>query len=87
MAAGEEGDTCCWPGPPTPNGIGMATNGEGRGPEDPVGREDKGRATWRYSSAHSPAASIEAGANDDLVEMNGEREPEPEPVCTGVRGG
>jgi len=65
----------------------MATNGDVE-PEDPVGREDKGRGTWRYPSSYSPAASIEAGANDDLVEMNRKREPEPEPVWTGVsRGG
>ena len=66
----------------------MATNGEGTGPENPVGREDKGRGTWRYLSSYSPALSIEAGANGDPLEMNGEREPEPEPLCTGVsRGG
>jgi len=30
VVAGEEGGrACCWPGPPTPNGIGIATSGGG----------------------------------------------------------
>jgi hypothetical protein len=79
-----------------PNGIGMVE------PEDPVGREDKGRGAWRYPSSYSPAVSIGAWANrgpmrvdgnGDTVETNGDPvgtngEREPEPVCTGVsRGG
>ena len=74
---------CCWPGPPTPNGVEITRNG-GTEPEDPIGREDRGRGAWRYPNSYNPAVSIEAGANGDPVEMNGEREPEM--VCTSMVG-
>jgi hypothetical protein len=75
-----------------PNGIGMVE------PEDPVGREDKGRGAWRYPSSYSPAVSIGAWANRGpmrvdgngvTVETNGDPvgtngEHEPEPLCTGA---
>ena len=42
-------------GTTTPNGIGIATNGE-----NPAGREDEGRGAWRYPNSYSLSVSIEA---------------------------
>ena len=78
-----KGHTCCWPGPSTPNGVGITPNG-GTEPGDPIGREDKGRGAWQYPNSYSPAVSIETGANGDPVETNGECEPEM--VCTSMGG-
>ena len=66
-----------------PNRDKITQNG-GTEPEDPIGREDRGRGAWQYPNSYNPAVSIEAGVNGDPGERNGEHEPEM--VCTSMVG-
>ena len=47
--------------------------------------EGEARGAWRHPRSYSPAVSIEAEANSNPVETNGERKPEQ--VCTGKSRG